>query len=570
MKNIKNIVEKYLRRFPEEKVRQDQLCELISKNEESALSDRLNYFGHITASGFIISTSRREVLRVWHKKLDRLLQPGGHIELADKSPLEAAIREIREETSLKSIDHIAFHPDVQVPIDIDTHSIKKSDGEPEHLHHDFRYLFISRDMSELELIDEELESYKWGPIAELMNMATFEDLKPKIEHALSNEFRAKLFFDKMIEITNLDKECNSIVVGHVVSDSKVFLNALNEKAPIITAIPKPKSCDEAVVLELQKNFPIEHFKRELIRDNPELIKKIIHSSDKPCVLFDIGGYFAPIINQLTEKCPGKILGVIEDTENGYQKYEREKELKVPVISVARSPLKQNEDFLVGQSILYSTDAILREVGFNVEYQTCAVLGHGKIGASIAHHLLMRGVKPWVYDKDPIRRISASNRMCLIPSREEILTSSDVIFCATGNASLKSSDFEKLKPGCVICSVTSSDDELDLSGLHQFECETLPSSQLVKKYSSFGNYFYLVNDGNAVNFVHKAALGSYIHLVRAEMMYVLTLLANDNLSPGIYNIEEKLLNERIRNPVAEKWLEIYADAPQTHNNLGVTD
>lgn len=62
------------------------------------------------------------------------------------------------------------------------------------------------------------------------------------------------------------------------------------------------------------------------------------------ILLDIGGYFASIaqIPNLPIEC------IIEDTENGIQKYENViDQIEYPLFSVARNPLKKNEDYLVG-------------------------------------------------------------------------------------------------------------------------------------------------------------------------------------------------------------------------------
>lgn len=562
MHSIKQIVKQYLHTFSEEELPLNNLMELLNSADESALISRKNFDGHVTASGFVVDITRRHVLRLNHKKLGRLLQPGGHVNTEDASPLAAAMREIEEETCIKSLDHIAYHPDYVVPIDIDTHTIDTIGDEPEHLHHDFRYLFICRNPSEFKINKGEFDSFVWGEIGELMEMATFKRLKPKIERALSKEFRSKLFFDRIIEITKPAKQCCSIVVGHCVPDVSVFLKALNVRAPIQSLIPKPKSLDKTVAAKLKGDFAVESWKRTEIEQNPMLIANLVSKSPHPCVLFDIGGWFAPIAKQLVASCEGKLLGIIEDTENGHQKYQKIGDIGIPVISVARSPLKQNEDFLVGQSILFSCDAILRNAGFNLEYQTCAVIGYGKIGSSIAQHLLLRGVKPSVFDNRPIRRIDASNRMCLIPSRDEILANADVIFCATGNRSLNPNDFRRLKPGCVICSVTSADDELDLSGLNNYTSEVI--SDHIDKYISFGNYFYLINKGNAANFVHKPALGSYIHLVRAEMMFALNYLTR-----GVFTANEiQVLRSEDQDVVATAWLQAYADDTSGHHDLGI--
>ncbi|WP_197998168.1 NUDIX domain-containing protein [Gimesia maris] len=564
MNQIQHILNRYIKTFPLEQERLQPLFDLVNDSNIEDLISRKNFRGHVTASGFVIDISRRKVLRLQHKTLQKLLQPGGHVEPEDESPLEGAKREIQEETGITSLDHIAFHPDYNVPIDIDTHTIPAKGDEAEHQHHDFRYLFICRNSSEFVWIEDEFEEYEWGDIGELMRMETFERLKPKIETALSKEFRSKLFFDQVVETTKPATPCCSIVVGHCVPDVKVFLRALNVRAPIQALIPKPKSIDHQIAEELVADFPVCQLKREDILKNPGILVKLINHAPHPCVLFDIGGWFAPITKELVDKCGNKLLAIVEDTENGLQKYEKQGELAIPVISVARSPLKQNEDFLVGQSILFSCDAILRSASFNIEYQTCAVFGYGKIGSSIAQHLLLRGVKPWVFDKNPLLRIAASNRMCLIPPRDEILTHADVIFCATGKKVLGLNEFRQLKPGCVICSVTSADDELNLTGLtNHYEHEEI--KPYIDKYTSFGNYFYLINKGNAANFAHKPALGSYIHLVRAEMMYALNMITQGDLSKN--GIQE--LSVEDRSIVAEAWLATYADDTGGHHDLGIS-
>lgn len=561
MDDIKQIISKYLIKFKDEEKRLTPLSELANSSTAAELSSRKNFKGHVTASGFVVDVTRRRVLLLEHKKLAEFLQPGGHLKTTDVSPLAAAIREIEEETGITALDHIAYHANYNLPIDIDTHTIPPKGDEPEHKHHDFRYLFICRNQAEFKLNEDEFETSKWMDIGELMKKETFARLKPKIETALSKEFRSKLFFDRIVEHTVVSKPCCAIVVAHCVPDVEVFIKALNLLAPIQVLIPKTKSLDEDVAKELERDIKVERWKREDIQKNPELIADLIEKAPHPCILFDIGGWFAPIANFLASSCQSKLLGIIEDTENGHQKYEGEKNVGIPVISVARSPLKSNEDFLVGQSILFSCDAILRKATFNIEYQTCAVLGYGKIGSSIAQHLLLRGVKPLVFDSDPVRRIEASNRMCLIPSRDEILATADVIFCATGKHALGPEDFRKLKPGCVVCSVTSADDELDLSDINSYTHEAVKDQ--IDKYTCFGNYFYLINKGDAANFVHTPALGSYIHLVRAEMMIALNQLTKESLENKIHEV-----NRENRHAVAKAWLDTFSDNTSGHHDLGI--
>ncbi len=52
---------------------------------------------HFTATGFVVERSR--TLLHWHKRLQQWMPPGGHIE-PDEDPVQAVLREIREETGL--------------------------------------------------------------------------------------------------------------------------------------------------------------------------------------------------------------------------------------------------------------------------------------------------------------------------------------------------------------------------------------------------------------------------------------------------------------------------------------
>jgi len=105
---------------------------------QSAPFSRDTLEGHVTASAFIVDLTRRFALLVWHEKLARWLQPGGHCEEGDASTLDAATREIEEETGLGSAQLLRVGDGV---FDVDAHRIPARRGIPEHWHYDIRYLF---------------------------------------------------------------------------------------------------------------------------------------------------------------------------------------------------------------------------------------------------------------------------------------------------------------------------------------------------------------------------------------------------------------------------------------------
>jgi ADP-ribose pyrophosphatase YjhB (NUDIX family) len=92
--------------------------------------------GHFTASAFILSPELDALLLIFHGKLARWLQPGGHVEASDRDLLAAARREVAEEVSLSELELLA-----PSPFDLDVHDIPAMRGEPAHQHFDVRFLF---------------------------------------------------------------------------------------------------------------------------------------------------------------------------------------------------------------------------------------------------------------------------------------------------------------------------------------------------------------------------------------------------------------------------------------------
>lgn len=76
---------------------------------------------HVTCSAFVFSPDLRSTLLVHHVKGDFWVQPGGHPEYADSSVIEAASRELREETGAAPLGA----PEV---LDLDHHALPGAFG----------------------------------------------------------------------------------------------------------------------------------------------------------------------------------------------------------------------------------------------------------------------------------------------------------------------------------------------------------------------------------------------------------------------------------------------------------
>ena len=87
--------------------------------------------GHITSTGMVLHPDGNAVLLVHHKRLNRWLLPGGHVEPEDLSVWHAARREVAEETAVMLSS--ASKPYI---VGLDVHGIPSNGIEPYHLHHD--------------------------------------------------------------------------------------------------------------------------------------------------------------------------------------------------------------------------------------------------------------------------------------------------------------------------------------------------------------------------------------------------------------------------------------------------
>ena len=128
------------------------------------LNDRYNFEGHAAASGLVLSPDRAKILLIFHKSFNRWMQPGGHWESDEEaSPLECAAREVAEETGVSELTYMPVDPaNPLLPIHLETHPIpaRPHKNEPNHYHHDFRYVFLAGD-EKLEHQESEVSAAAW-------------------------------------------------------------------------------------------------------------------------------------------------------------------------------------------------------------------------------------------------------------------------------------------------------------------------------------------------------------------------------------------------------------------------
>jgi 8-oxo-dGTP pyrophosphatase MutT (NUDIX family) len=113
--------------------------------------------GHITCTGVVLSPKRKRVLLVRHRRLNRWLLPGGHVEPADVAIADTARREVLEETGAMLSEKVG-----PILVGIDVHPIPSNQREPLHLHHDLLFAFQST--AKLCHCSEESREVTWCPL----------------------------------------------------------------------------------------------------------------------------------------------------------------------------------------------------------------------------------------------------------------------------------------------------------------------------------------------------------------------------------------------------------------------
>jgi len=155
--------------FAEEVAFQQQGMDFLRCNND--FWQRSNLAGHITGSAWVLSPDGEQVLLIHHKKLDRWLQPGGHVDETDKTVAETALRELQEETGLTDV--ALLFPQF---FDVDVHEIPERTHEPAHFHYDLRYLFQAAN-TDFDANLLEVKNIRWVPLLELIGENTEQSIR---------------------------------------------------------------------------------------------------------------------------------------------------------------------------------------------------------------------------------------------------------------------------------------------------------------------------------------------------------------------------------------------------------
>lgn len=137
-----------------------------------SIHSRRTFPGHITTSALVLDEEGRRTLLIHHRALGRWLQPGGHYE-PPEALAGSALREAVEETGVRSLTVDPWHGASGLPVDIDSHLIpaRPERGEPEHWHHDFRFVIRAQGSAKPRPDAAEVHGAEWRGLSDLEEIA---------------------------------------------------------------------------------------------------------------------------------------------------------------------------------------------------------------------------------------------------------------------------------------------------------------------------------------------------------------------------------------------------------------
>lgn len=159
--DISGVLAAYLKRYPEEAEQLSEPLRLLARGQD--FSSRRSFPMHVTVGALLVRDDT-EILLIEHVAYGITLQPGGHLEPTDTTLINAAVRELTEETG---IEPSQVFPASQAPVYIEYGRVpaRPKKNEPEHYHLDIGYSFTTTHAEVGRIQESEVSGASWYPVA---------------------------------------------------------------------------------------------------------------------------------------------------------------------------------------------------------------------------------------------------------------------------------------------------------------------------------------------------------------------------------------------------------------------
>lgn len=147
----------------QEETDKNQILSLLSGGQD--LYTRDNTVAHLTASSWVVSPDRKQVLLIYHNLYRSWAWMGGHAD-GDRDLCRVALRETREESGLQDLTLVS--PDIfsLESLTVDGHE-KRGKFVSSHLHLNVTYLLEADPRQPVRVKPDENSGVAWFPVEEV-------------------------------------------------------------------------------------------------------------------------------------------------------------------------------------------------------------------------------------------------------------------------------------------------------------------------------------------------------------------------------------------------------------------
>ncbi|MET9956404.1 NUDIX domain-containing protein [Streptomyces sp. NPDC006339] len=158
--DISDALRSYLERYPDEVEQLSEPLRLLAQGRDFA--SRRRFPMHVTIGALLVRDDA-EILLIEHLDYGITLQPGGHLEPTDTTLVEAAVRELTEETG---VDPRQVSVVSQAPVYVEYGRVpaRPQKAEPEHYHLDIGYAFTTVRGEVGRIQESEVTGAGWYPL----------------------------------------------------------------------------------------------------------------------------------------------------------------------------------------------------------------------------------------------------------------------------------------------------------------------------------------------------------------------------------------------------------------------
>lgn len=139
------------------------------------LLTRNNPVMHLTASAWVVSPDRAQILMVYHNVYDSWSWTGGHAD-GEEDLLAVALREVREETGLTEVRPLSSDIFSLEILGVNAH-VKRGRHVSTHLHLNATFLLEADPAQALRVKPDENSAVRWIPAAEVIERSSEPDMR---------------------------------------------------------------------------------------------------------------------------------------------------------------------------------------------------------------------------------------------------------------------------------------------------------------------------------------------------------------------------------------------------------